>query len=298
MFSFIYYPKNGNGMKIIAKLTLTFLFITCIQAYAIEIRLPITSEYKEHDAYQIGLLKLILEKANVPSTIKILDVKYPQTRIVEELKKSNGSINLYWMGTSAELEENLLPIRFPIYKGLLGYRVFIINKKDQYKFDAIRTLADLQKLRGIQGYGWSDITILDKAGLAQDSASYETIFKMINNGGREDYFSRGVSEAYDEVELRKNTYSNLTVEKRILLVYPFAQFFFTSKDNKELADILEKGFRKAYEDGSFDRYFYSHPQIVKIFKDANLENRIRIEIGNPLMTEKTRSIPARYWYKK
>ena len=54
---------------------------------------------------------------------------------------------------------------------------------------------------------------------------YDSIFKMIDLGGRIDYFSRGVMEAFMEVEERKHQCPNLAVEKNVLLVYPFAMSF-------------------------------------------------------------------------
>jgi hypothetical protein len=272
------------------------ILIPITSTFAIEIKLPITSEYVERDAYQIGMLKLVLEKAGVEYKIRISPRKYSQKRIIVTLKKGSDKINLYWMGTSIKIEKELLPIRFPVYRGLLGHRVFVIHKDDQSRFDTVKSLSDLQKYKGGQGIGWSDIAVLEHSGLKQHQATYETLFKMINFGGRLDYFSRGIGEAFVEVDARKDKLPNLVVEQKILLVYPFAMFFFTSRTNKELAKILENGFRKAYEDGIFNKYFYSHPYIKKIFKQANMDNRVRIDIPNPLLTPETLSIPNKYWH--
>lgn len=286
-------------MKILVKFLSIGLLISLIvtnSAFAVEIKLPITSKYAERDAYKIGLLKLVLQKAKRKYKITISSTEYTQARILNALKKGDNKINLYWMGTSTKIEKDLLPIRFPIYRGLLGHRIFIINKGDQAKFDNVNILGDLQKYKGSQGIGWSDIEILEHSGLKQHTTKYESIFKMINRGGRIDYFSRGVSEAFVEVEARKDKLPNLAVEKKVLLVYPFAMFFFTNRSNKELARVLEDGFREAYKDGSFNKYFYNHPDIKKIFKEANIENRIRIEIPNPLLTPETIAIPNKYWH--
>jgi len=266
-------------------------------AFALEIKLPITSEYTDRNEYQISLLKLILNKTGVSYKIKSSSTKYSQARIIEMLK-SGRKINLYWMGTSKNLEKTLLPIRYPIDRGLLGYRIFIIHKDHQNKFDKIQTLTDLQKLRGVQGIGWSDITILENSGLKQHKNLYENIFKMVHYGGRVDYFSRGVSEAFTEVAARKIELSNLAIDKNILLVYPFTMFFFTNRSNLELARVLERGFQNAYEDGSFLKFFYNHPKITAVFNKAGLKHRVRIDIPNPLLTPETAAIPNKYWHGK
>ncbi|ABA89537.1 hypothetical protein Pcar_2298 [Syntrophotalea carbinolica DSM 2380] len=272
------------------------LLPTVSLASTVEIKLPITSRNNQRDDFQIGMLKLLLEKAAVDYNITLAPEVYSQARIIHELKTGSGRINLYWMGTSDELEKDLRPIRFPVYRGLLGYRIFIINKRDQIRFDAVKSLEDLQNFIGIQGIGWTDIALLEHAGLRQLTSRYANIFKMIDAGDRVDYFSRGISEGYVEVKSRQNNYPDLAVEKKLLLVYPFAMFFFTNRENTVLAEILEKGFHKAYRDGSFHQFFYNHPHIKEMFEQTDVPNRIRIDIPNPFLPPKTMAIPKPYWH--
>lgn len=275
---------------------LWFVFPSASLSSTVEIKLPITSQNNQRDTFQIGMLKLLLKKAGVDYKITLASEVYSQARIIHELKTGSGRINLYWMGTSDELEKDLRPIRFPVYRGLLGYRVFIINKQDQIRFDAVKDLKDLQKFIGIQGIGWTDIAILENSGLRQFTSRYPNIFKMINSGDRVDYFSRGISEGYVEVNSNQNRYPDLTVEKKILLVYPFAMFFFTNRENTALAEILKKGFDKAYRDGSFLQFFYNHPHIKEMFAQTDMRHRIRIDIPNPFLPTKTIAIPKQYWH--
>jgi hypothetical protein len=200
------------------------------------------------------------------------------------------------MGTSEYLEKELRPIRFPLHRELLGYRIFIIHKDQQKKSSHIKRLADLQKLQGAQGRSWSDNEILNKAGLNQTQTKHEHIFHMINAGDRVDYFSRGIVEAFSEVESHIEELPNLVIESEVLLVYPFSQFFFTNPSNKELAEALERGFEKAYQDGSFLEFFSNHPRIKSVFEKSNIKNRIRIYIENPLLSKKTANIPAQYFH--
>jgi len=96
------------------------------------------------------------------------------------MSNKNSDINVMWFGTSAAYEKELLPIRFPLYRGILGHRVFIINQKSQVDFDKIKNLNDLQSMVGGQGIGWSDVDILEYSGLKQEQASYDNLFKMID----------------------------------------------------------------------------------------------------------------------
>ena len=57
-------------------------------------------------------------------------------------------INLMWSDAGhPNLDNQMIRIPFPLLKGLLGYRIFLIRKSDQPRFAAIRTLDDLKKLR-------------------------------------------------------------------------------------------------------------------------------------------------------
>lgn len=285
-------------MKIcIQIITLLYLCILTHTTGAVEIKIPITTKASERDIYKVDLLKLILSK--VPGSHPITFVSNlprTQSRIIHELETNSGVINLYWMGTSAELEKKLLPVRIPLLRGIIGNRVFIIHKDHQKKFNTVTSIVELQKFVGIQGLGWSDIEILENSGLKQFSATYDAIFKIINMGQRVDYFSRSIGEVLHEIRDNKIQYPNLAIEEKVLLVYPFALFFFTSNENKELAALLERGFKKAYEDGSFLEFFQNNAIIKQMFKEIDLETRSRIEIPNPLMTPETLAIPDKYWY--
>jgi len=49
-----------------------------------------------------------------------------------------GELDVMYAGTTIEMEEQLQPIRFPITRGLIGSRIFIINKKYQKEYDEIK----------------------------------------------------------------------------------------------------------------------------------------------------------------
>lgn len=261
------------------------------------INYPLTSSIVERDAYQVSVVKFLLEKANVDYEIRHSKKIYSQARAMRELKKGKD-LNLFWVGTSPQLEEEFIPVRFPLYRGLIGHRVFIINKNDQVLFNNVDSLERLQKFIGVQGIGWSDIAILEASGLHQHTAKYENIFNMINNGGRVSYFSRSINEAYSEVSMRNKTLTGLAVEKNIVLVYPFAMFLFVSPNDEKLAKILNDSFEKAYADGSFEKFFYNHPIIKESIDISKLDERIRIEIPNPFLTVKTSEIDKKYWHGK
>ena len=58
-----------------------------------------------------------------------------------------GGLDLFWAATNQDLERRLLPVRIPLYKGLLGHRLLVIRQQDAARFAPIRTLEELARLK-------------------------------------------------------------------------------------------------------------------------------------------------------
>jgi len=88
----------------------------------------------------------------------------------------------------------------------------------------------------------------------------------------------------------------LAVEKDMLIYYPTPGYIFTSKNNLTLADRLERGFRIALQDGSFDKIFYNHPGIKEALERGNLKNRRIFNLENTSLPEETPLNDKKLWY--
>ncbi|GAK60120.1 hypothetical protein U27_00011 [Candidatus Vecturithrix granuli] len=254
-----------------------------------------SSNYDETKEYKYQLLQLILEKTEKtdgPFKIEVPKQELPQARDIELLKQSYFDVLLTM--TSKEREQELHPIRIPTNKGLYGYRLAIINESDQPKFSAIRTLSDFQTLWAGQNESWPDTQILRANGFnVVGTSGYNELFTMLKER-RFDFFPRGVHEPWKELADVK--IPGLVVETDLVIHYPAPGYIFTNKDNLKLADRLERGFRMAIDDGSFDRFFYNHPEIKNVLERANLKNRRIFELTNPLLPEETPLDDKRLWY--
>lgn len=216
-----------------------------------------------------------------------------QVRKVALVQKDE--IDVMYAGTTIEMELALKPIRFPITRGLIGHRIFIINQKYRTEYSQIKGVEGLRQYSGILSYGWPEKEIFEAVGLMQVEQLYADIFGNINSGSRY-YFSRGILEAYSELIDKKDELPNLVVEESILLKYTSAVLFFINPKNKELENILNAGFKKAYEDGSYKEFLYNHPLIKASFDQAKLAERLVIEIPNPYFPEASNNIPRVYWH--
>lgn len=242
--------------------------------------------------FLMAVLELAMREAHADYTIRESTDVMQRERAIRELAAGN-SINLGWFSMSAADEARLRPIRMPVYRGLIGFRVLLIRKDRQPEFDKIDTLAQLSALTGGQGLGWVDTGVLRDAGLRVDMATYDSLFRM-TEAGRIDYFPRGVVEAWNELKTRHDT-PDLAVERHLLLVYRSDLIFYTSKRDEQLARTIEAGLRAAYRDGSYMRLFDSQHCIQQAIEQARLTHRTVLYLDNRYLSEADRDIPSEYW---
>ena len=194
--------------------------------------------------------------------------------------------------TTQERENAYIPIRIPIYKGLIGWRLFLIHAGQQSTFDEIDSLSGLQKLTAGQGHDWPDSYILNNSHIdVMSSSKYERLFEMLNKE-RFNFFPRSVIEIWDELSARPHY--NLAVEKGILLRYPAAIYYFVHKNNAQLATDIQRGLQLAIEDGSFEQMFLKHNEWL--IEKACLNERHIIDLPNPLLPPLTPVHNEALWY--
>lgn len=242
--------------------------------------------------YAKGLLKLALSK--IPEKYEWDETTGTNTeaRVIEMI--SSNQLDVCWYATTNDFEERMLPIRIPMYRGLLGYRVLMIKKGTQSKFDGIRTIEDLRRVTLASGRFWADTDVLVANNLnVVKVLKYDGMFYMLD-GGRFDAFPRGAHEPWTEI--KRYPTLDLDVEKNILLIYPNPFYFFVNKNNTELARNIEKGLRIAIEDGSFEKYFLSDPTVQDVITKANLKHRTVIKLQNPTLPKLTPLDDKSLWF--
>ena len=240
--------------------------------------------------YAIGAIKLGLDKVQYPYRLAINHIKFSEERYQQDAQ--DGIVDIIWSAANQRLETKLLPIRVPLYKGLLGYRIFMVHKNNKNIFANVNTLADLKKFTFGQGRVWPDTLILRANGLKVETSTYEGLFLMLD-GSRFDAFPRAIFEPWAEIEARPNL--NLTVDENIVLAYKMPFYLYVSPKNPELAAALEKGLTMAVADGSYDRYFYSDPVIKKALETSGIKKRRLIELKNPNLSDKTPVNKPEFW---
>lgn len=253
--------------------------------------LRIMSRGDVNSTYSLGLLKLALEKSGVPFKLNISDGDFAPMRQRQELLE--GGLDILWTATSIDMESVALPIRVPLYKGLLGHRILIVHKDNKNLFNQVESWDHVLARRYGQGRDWSDTTIMRANGMTVVPAvKYDNLFLMAD-GKRFDAFPRGVHEPWDE--LAKRPRLELTVDENIMLVYRMPFYLFVAPNKKTLAEDIYQGMLLAVGDGSFDEYFHSNPTVKMVIEKANLKNRCIFNLKNPGLPPLTPVNDTRLW---
>lgn len=231
----------------------------------------------ERSRYSLRLLELVLQRAYLTYRVELHPIRMQQGRAIVRLKNDEGIEVLSTM-TSAAREQEMLPIRIPIDKGLIGWRLLLINKAQASKFTDITSLDELKTLTAGQGNDWPDVQIMRANGLnVYGTTNYPSLFHMLESQ-RLDYFPRSVSEIWSEAD---HYQERLMIEPSIVLHYPTAIYFFVRKGNTRLATDISEGLEKMIADGSFEKLFQEY--FGDMIRRSALKERRVFELANPLM---------------
>ncbi len=233
--------------------------------------------------YVEGLIKVALDDQTSVYSFDGANLNCTQRREMTMLEE--GRTDFMWAGTTPELERRLIPIRIPLYKGLMGFRILLINRGDEARFSEVHSLDQLRGFKFGQGDTWADTDILEAEEFSLvTSNDIHNLFKMLS-ARRFDALPRGLVEPWDEVE--KMPELNFSVEEELLIVYPLPAYIFVSPHRPDLAKKLEAGLLRAIEDGRFDQYLLSDPRVSAALKRARLQERRLFRLNNPFLSDET-----------
>jgi hypothetical protein len=246
----------------------------------------------EHDQFCADLLAEILNYGDKRYRLNHQKAVSTQNRDIANLEKNR--IDITWIATSKDYEKRLLPIRIPIFKGLLGHRLLVVKKSQAVQLSRVKTLQDLRQFRMGQGLGWFDSDILRANGFSvHDAQNHDLLYSMLSRG-RYDVLPRGLHEPWEEIE--SYPYADLIVEESLLIHYPLPMYFFVNRNNQALADTISENFERFIDDGRFDEFFYKHPKIHNALQRAQLSGRRIFHLSNPYLPPETPLEIQKYWF--
>lgn len=261
------------------------------QSSNLTLRTPILET--EKDRVILSLLEHCLYEAGIKIEAKPLEVYANSARLSEMLM--DEEIDIVWAGMSQTLEETLLPVRIPIFKGMLGHRVFVIHQHNEEAFKNVSSIEDLKRFTGGTGQFWSDTPILKHAGLNIMTATQGVNLWNMLEAKRFDYIPLAVNEPWDELDNRENLH--LMVEPSIALIYPLALYFYVHPKNKILHDQISSSMNDAINNGLYDDFLYKNKYFTTALKASKMSQRRTFHITNPNMHPLTPVNTEKYWLK-
>lgn len=252
---------------------------------------PVTG-FDQRTNYPVQLLALAFDQTGVRYKLTPSDRIFIQSKALKQLSE-NREVNVVWTSTDTTREREFLPIRIPLFKGLIGWRIFLIHKNSRTQFGRIDAIDQLRNLSPVQGHDWPDTKILQANGFnVETTTNYTELFGTLLSS-QSDFFPRSVVEAWAEVDNMEMT-DQIMVERTMGVRYPVAMYFFVNKNNTILAKLLEDGLEKAIANGKFDELFMQvHSEYLE---KSRLSERNFFQLENPLLPEGTPLHRPELWY--
>ena len=246
-------------------------------------------------AYKLEILRTAMEKT-LPgygpytiSTNATLNTLRAQLAIQE-----GKAINVYIALTDNNWEKVAIPIRIPIRRGILNFRLLLVHKDDLPLYKDIQTTENLKQLKAGLLHSWTTTKLMEQADFKIIKAkSYEGLFKMLDSH-RFNFLPRGIHEIYAEFEQYKDTLKNIAIEQELLLVVPSPSYVFVSPKYPRLAKRLEEGLETMVQDGTLNVIFNTY--FGENIQKANLNNRRILRLTNPLLPKDTPLDRPELWF--
>jgi hypothetical protein len=234
--------------------------------------------------YVRRILELALSRDGARVDIRLTDLEMTQGRTLVELATGQSPVDVMWTMTDRQREASgLLPVRIPIDRGLLGWRLLLVRRSELAQWRRVQGLGDLRERLAGQGHDWPDTAILRANGLQVGTSSvYEALFRMLV-AGRVDYFPRSILEI--DSELAGGRHPQLAIAPGLMLHYPAAAYLFVSPSRPELAAQLKAGLEAAVADGSFQRLH--REQYGTVLKAHPVVPERVLRLHNPLLPPET-----------
>ena len=237
-----------------------------------------SSKQQNRVGHAFALMELALKKSGVDYELVQSQVGMVQARALIEVELGRG-VDIAWAMTNLSREQRLRPIRIPVDKGVLGWRLLLIQERNAAQFAKIRSLDQLKPLMAVQGHDWPDTDVLRSNGVkVQVDADFANLFKILERG-RVDFFPRSLQEIWPEAE--RHADGGLVVEQTLVVRYPAALYFFVNKKNTALAKALETGLERAIADGSYEKLFQQF--YGDAIRRSKLATRKAIKLENPYL---------------
>lgn len=214
---------------------------------------------QSNNYYFVRLLQLALDKTT--DSHGPYQLKEPASYLIDNRLRAslaNGDVDIAWFTSFPEAEERFLKVDYPLLGEINEYRLLLIREEDKAAFSKITRLEALRELTAGMGSQWADRAIFDANNLPYVTGPRYTILFRMLQAGRFDYFPRGLYQVKNELDHYPQR--DFVIVENFMLHYPNSVSFFVNKNNKALAERIQRGLEEANEDGSFEALYNSFEQ--------------------------------------
>lgn len=257
----------------------------------LHIELPAEQDYP-HQLLQAALAATATEGEVVVARFPL---QMTQSRIIHELARA-GAIDVGVLASGHWQHPQLRPILIPIRRGLLGWRLLVSRPE---RVASIRAhLWDGAPLRSLTtGFGedWVDLGIMraNFAHVAVARTSQELYQRL--GAGEFDFYSLSAVELWREVGVLNLDLTQFAIVPDVALYYPLADFFYVHRDQKALAQRIERGLAILYENGELEALLEQfHGEDLR---RSHLSQRRIFQLTDPGSSLSAPPIAAHWWYK-
>ena len=221
----------------------------------------------------------------------------PTHRRARALADGAGGVTVALFTDNPEREKELVPVRIPVDRGLVGYRILLIQAKDQPRFSAVTQISDLAAFRfGLLPW-WDDDAVMTRAGLpVVPGGSYDGLFPMLA-AHRFDALSRSAREVLPEFDHLKELVPGLAVEKHLLLHYTLPAYFWFRNDaaGRRRAERVRDGLGRMAADGTLKKLFDA--EFGARLARLDMAHRLVLELPNPLLGDTEVPSDPELWFR-
>lgn len=255
-----------------------------------------SSEFDKRSAHKNELIKRSLE-LTVPEygayKFIIQKIRVNRYRALSEILKGKVA-NIYIGVATEEWNNKTIPIKIPVRKGLLNYRLLMIHENDLETFSRVETLEDLKGITAGLRSGWVTTKVFQEAEMNLVVVqNFDGLFMSLNNH-RFSYIPRAIYEIFNELISYQDVLNHVVVEPTLVLHLPMPTYVYVSPSEPRIAKRIEKGLKIMLGNGEFDQI------LNKYYSDdierADLKNRKIIKMDNPYYIDKSLLNDDKLWY--
>ncbi len=298
-------PDGVSILKAAMRLTLFFtpLLLATSTACAgqapasMTVRLAQAEERQESPLiqYRVDLLTAALAADGVKASIvgcSKVDTSTADQRQAIHVRDNQGCDAIV-TSAGGEITRGLAVVPFPIYLGGGGLRVLLMTPESLGKAPHPLNLDGLRRLSFGSGSTWADTQILEFNGLhVEKTPVYRQLFVQLRKQ-RFDALSRSIFEVGPE--LAGIARDGIVLEPSVVLQYGRLGsdlFIYVSRENVELRERLNRGLRKLYCSGEFQRLLRTHASTRDMWTLVRPDARrsVTLQTRNVIPPEEARSL--------